>query len=513
VLNEPLIDKSNLPFVMANMAIDDGSPLPIYEQICRTVRTAISNGDLPRGTQLPTTRDLAEVLKVGRNTVVTAYLRLSAEGFVVTNRRRGTRVSEDWTQFSLSTSGIRLEDDGATIGHVREQPIHRAAAAPVTISYRARELLDEHASTERFGRSVSLHSPDPSLYPRNPLSRLLAEEFCRPPGTDFDRGAHRFQSAVAQLLRQMRGVVCEPEQIIPVVGIESAVDLVSRVLLDPGHCVYFEDPGHEFVLQNLTASGAQIIPIPSDGKGADISRVYGPPARLIYVSPSVGFPFGQQMSEDRRLALLDAARGWNSIVFENDSHWELSYAGCRLRALQGRSDQTPVVYFAALSSTLGPHIRIGYLVVPPDLVKAFNEMAQRMACVPDCFVLGALATFIESSEYAVHTRKLRTIYSQRVKALSGAMRSRLSGITVLEPDGGLNLTALLDDDLDEQTICDAANSRGVAAAALSQFYCERRGFKPPQGLVLGLGNLPDRTIDSTVDRLQNILRDGRRAIS
>jgi GntR family transcriptional regulator / MocR family aminotransferase len=483
---------------MADITVDDASPLAIYEQICRFIRQAISNGDLPASTQLPTSRELASALDVGRNTVIAAYERLSAEGYVVMKKRRGTRVAADWKR--APTSPVRqlvpqaAYDEEPMVGN-----LDIPTARPVSISYRAKNLLE-------MKRADSIpHGADPFLYPRNSLSQLLAEEFCRSPGSDVGHGARRFQAAVAMLLRQMRGVSCEPEQIIPVSGLEAALNLVSRVMLDPGHCAYVEDPSFELVRNTLHAAGVHVVPMPSDGKGADIGRASGPPGRLIYVSPSITLPLGCQMSEERREAVLDAARNWSAVVFECDGPWELSYSGSRLRALYGRGGETPVLYYAGFCQTLGPHIKNGYLVVPPELVEPFAEVTQRIGTMPDFFVLGALATFIETSAYAVHMRKLRSIYSQRLNAIVDAIRNLVPGLTVLEPTGGLCLTLLLENGLDEQSVHRAAVARGVPVAPLSQYYNKDSGRTPPAGLVLGLGAVADRAVETIVARLRDVV--------
>lgn len=215
------------------------------------------------------------------------------------------------------------------------------------------------------------------------------------------------------------------------------------------------------------------------------------------------------MRQERHRAVPDAARNWNSVVFECDSLWELSYSSAHSGAMEGRDRSAGVLYYASLNETLGPHIRMGYIVVPPALVDPFAEMSQRMASGPDSFVLAALATFVESSDCAVDTRKMRAVYAQRLKLLVEAIQARVRDVTVVQPCSGLHVTILFNQPLGEQTLCSLACDRGMSLAPLSRFYCEAQRMQPPSGIVLGMGMVADRAIDRTVGRLEDVIREAR----
>jgi GntR family transcriptional regulator/MocR family aminotransferase len=331
---------------------------------------------------------------------------------------------------------------------------------------------------------------------------LLTEEFCRSPGTDAGQAWRRFQAALSVYLRLKRGVCCEPSQIIPVTGIESALDLTSRVMLDPGHCVLVEDPALPVARQAFAAAGARVMALPADAAGVDPARVSAPPPRLIFVSPSVSFPIGRQMAEERRCVLLEFAQKYGSMIFEADSYWELSYQNERLRALQGRDRFGQVIYFGGMNETLGPFIRTSYLVVPPDLVEPFSETAKRVGYGPDAFVLAALARYIEDSQYAVHVRAVRALYGQRMIAIVQALRNHLRKVTVLEPAGGFHVTLLFPERTDEMAFCRQAAAHGFAAAPLSSFHQTRPQAK---GIVLGFGLIPERNIDPIIRRFSELV--------
>ena len=352
------------------------------------------------------------------------------------------------------------------------------------------------------GGPFSLHAPDPSQFPRNQLGRSLTEEFCRSSGSDGSQAVRRFQAALAAYLRVKRGITCEPSQIIPVTGIETALDLTSRVMIDPGHCVLVEDPGLPLARQAFVAADARVHVLPGDASGADPAQVSAPPPKLIFVSPSVNFPMGRQMTQDRRLALLEFAQRSGAMIFENDTSWELSYQNERLRALQGSDRFGQVVYFGSMNETLGPYVRASYLVVPPDLVAPFSETASRVGYGPDAFVLSAVARFIEDSQYAVHVRAIRALYGQRMMAFVQVLRTHLRQATVIKPAGGLHVTLLLPDRLDKSVLCRLAAGHGFAVAPLSSFY---QTNARTSGVVCGFGLLPDRNIDAIVRRFADLI--------
>ena len=488
-------DTCDFPLAIASITIDANLPVPIYEQISRAVRQAIETGELPEGTPLPTGRELARALGVSRNTVVAAYSRLVAENYLVSNTRRGTQVAK-------CPFGSQLLE---RIGDIRAGEHHapRAEPARIQIGFHAQEMLQVPFMRTVSSRPFALHAPDASFLPRNALGRLLTEEFCRS-SVDRQHAWQRFQTAVAAHLRQMRGVHCEPAQVIPTTCLDSALDLTVRLMIDPGHCVLAEDPAIHGMHERFEAAGARIYPLMQDCP--ESTRTSSPPPRMILTTPSLNFPFGRQMQEERRLAILELARRSGAIIFENDRYSELTYSGSRLRAIQGFDRDGHVIYFGSMQETLGPQIRVGFLVVPHHLVDAFTEMAQRVACGPDPFLLSALARFIDESQYAVHARAIRSAYAERLAIASDAGRAHFGEAAILEPGGGFHLVIFLPRELDEHAVCRLAARHDLLVAPLSSFH--RR--PPPQGgIVIGLGMVPDRNVETMIRRLAELVERTR----
>jgi len=482
---------ADFPLAIANIRLDSRSPQPIHEQICHAVRTAVAAQKLPPGTLLPSSRELAQHLGVARNTVAFAYVRLVAEGICVSNTRRGTRIATDFPV----RAGAARESAGDSS---RLRPSLRTA-------FHIRSALELGIDRSAGGAAFALAVSDPALYPRTKLGRRVAAKFLDVPLRSQavqQPEANHFQTSLASYLRSARGVVCEPSQIIAVTGLESALDLTARVLLDPGDTVQVQDPTMDLVQSAFFAARANIVPMPTDSQGADPAGVVGPPARLMFVAPSVSFPFGAQMSEQRRRAILKAAHAQNAIVFENEAYCELRYGGQRLTSIQGLDEDGQVVYYGGFTETLGNSVDVGYLVVPLALRDAFVEMSRRSSGAPSRQLQDAIAEFVDEHEYAFHARNVRGVYADRLEIVRRSCQEALPQFSISEPNGGLFVVLCTDHPFDDVSACNEAAAEGISARPLSRYFVSRR---PENGVVFGFGTLSERAIRPAVQQLAVIL--------
>ena len=481
-------DTSDFALAINNISVESASPLPMYEQITLALRSAVCAGDLPAGSLLPTSRDLARFLGVSRNTVGLAYSRLVAEGYLVSHRGRGTHVAQNGA--ALFAAG-QLRPVTTTLS-VRTSTARKEGIGTID---RASDFL-----AEPVRHAGDVCSPDSSLYPRMSLGRLLAQEFGKPPSS-IASPLMVFQATMASHLRQTRGVRCQPEQIIPLANCQCALELIAHVLIDPGHCVHIEDPIASSIRATFQRAGAWISPLTTENPAGALD---GAPPRLFVVSPSNNIPLGTQMSVDRRLAILSAAKQARAIVLEFDRGYDLIFAGSRGPAMQALGGEDHVIYFGSLYETLGPYIQLAYLVVPPDLVEPFCRTAAQRGYNADAFVLAALAAFIGDTKYTVHLRALRGIYGERAVLLAETCRSRFGVGSMVQPVGGLCAMLRLPADANEPKLCQAARSQGIALAPLAHFYQARSPFP---GVVFGLGSLPERVIGATLGRFAELVQE------
>jgi GntR family transcriptional regulator/MocR family aminotransferase len=394
---------------LAGITLDPSAATPLYRQLYEGLRAAILSGRLKAGARLPATRALASDFGVSRNTVMNAYAQLLAEGYVEGEVGSGTYVSRT------------LPDE---LLHARSHAIqvHQLTQEGRRLSQRGARLASMQVPTPRFPSGVKAFRPGiPALdaFPYELWARLMARRWRRPQrallGYGDPAGYRPLREAIAAYLGEARAVRCRAEQVIVVAGSQQALDLTARMLLDEGEGAWIEDPGYLGARGALVGAGARLAPIPVDGEGLDVAagEVSSPAARLVYVTPSHQYPFGVTMSLPRRLALLKWASQAGAWVIEDDYDSEYRYAGRPLAALQGLDSEGRVIYLGTFSKVLFPALRLGYMVVPPDLVDAF--MAARALSDRHCPVLdqAALADFIGDGHFARHIRRMRALYAER----------------------------------------------------------------------------------------------------
>ena len=489
------------------------NPAPLHRQIYDQVRDLVLAGRVAPGARLPSSRTLAGELGCSRNTVLAAYDQLLSEGYLEGQRGSGTYVSR-----VLPDQLLTAASEGPS---VQRKPID---SAPPRLSRRGQGLagLDRGPRGRRGEvRAFQPGIPDLDAFPFDVWGRLLGRIWRRPELVLRRHGAaggHRpLREAIAHYLRAVRGLRCDWQQVLITSGAQQALDLVTRTLLDPGDRVWIEEPGYPGLRGPLLAAGAEIVPVPVDGSGLSVAagRARASDARMAVVTPSHQYPLGVVMPVSRRLDLLDWARTAGAWIVEDDYDSEYRYGGRPLAALQGldtADDGGRVVYVGTFSKVLFPSLRIGYLVVPPDLVEPVCRARAALDDHPSAVVQPALAAFIEDGYFAAHVRRMRALYAARQQALLDAARLRLDGVLEVQPDeAGLHLVAHLAPDLsarmDDREASNRAARAGVVAPALSSYF-----LSAPRsiGLMLGYAAVREDEIEAGVERLAAALARDRR---
>jgi GntR family transcriptional regulator / MocR family aminotransferase len=484
---------------LPHIQLDDTSMTPLHHQLYAALRSAILAGQIVAGTRLPATRALAHELDVSRNTVLDAYAQLFAEGYVEGKIGSGTYVNtalpDELLQVHTRTTAppkIATNRDPSRRGAL-------LAATPVSIS-----RDDGHPKPFRPGL------PTFETFPFAIWSRLTMRRWRNPPPELMSygdpAGYRPLREAIADYLIAARGVRCNAEQVIVVAGSQQGLDLAARVLLDVGDKVWLEDPGYIGARGALQSAGAEVLPVPVDREGLNVAEAVArcPSARLVYITPSHQYPLGVTMSLPRRLALLEWAHSSGAWVLEDDYDSEYRYTGRPLPALQGLDTENRSVYLGTLSKTLFPSLRLGYLVVPADLVDTFiaaKALADRHAPSVEQAVL---ADFIAEGHFARHVRRTRLLYAERQSALVDAAAGELAGLLEVTPaEAGMHLVGYLPEGVDDQAISRQAAAYTVEAPALSSYAQAplRRG-----GLLLGYAAFSQAEIYTGIRRLAAALR-------
>jgi GntR family transcriptional regulator/MocR family aminotransferase len=318
-------------------------------------------------------------------------------------------------------------------------------------------------------------------------------------------GLEELRQGLAIYLRSSRGVRCEPSQIMIVSGSQQALDISTRVLLDAGAPVWVEEPGYWLVHHVLRATGCKVIPVPVDSEGlrVDVGMKLQRNARAAFVSPSHQYPLGVTMSATRRFELLDWASKAGSWIIEDDYDSEYRYDTMPIASLQGLDTNARVIYTGTFSKVLFPSLRLGYIVIPSDLVERFAAVRQSMDICPSHASQAVLAAFIREGHFRRHIRTMRKVYEERRALLVEHIeRAFGSSCTIMGAEAGMHLTLLLPDMRDDCKIAEKAIQRKLLLSALSLSYA---GRSPRQGLVLGFGNTPLRQIPDAVLLLKQVV--------
>jgi len=467
--------------------------MPLHYQLYDGIRSAILNGQLAAHTRLPASRTLAQELGISRNTVMDAYAQLLSEGYIEGKIGSGTYVTHP-----LPDTVLQL---GSTTGIAHTAP----QRSP---SQRGKLLASTPVSISRdtgYPRPFQPGLPAFDTFPFDIWARLMARYWRHPPSELLSYGEPNgylpLREAIAEYLIVARGVRCTEEQIIIVAGSQQGLDLAARVLLDPGDKVWIEDPGYIGARGALQSAGADLVPVPLDQEGLNITEAIKrcPNARLAYITPSHQYPLGVTMSLSRRLALLEWAHHVGAWILEDDYDSEYRYTGRPLPALQGLDSQNRTVYLGTLSKTLFPSLRLGYMVVPVDLVNAFTAAKALLDRHAPSVEQAVLAAFITEGHFARHIRRTRILYAERQAVLLEAAARELGGFLEIGPaQAGMHLIGYLPEGMDDQAVSRAVAEFGVNAPALSSYALMPQ---PRGGLLLGYTAFTQSDIIRAVYRL------------
>ncbi|MBJ8551960.1 MocR-like pyridoxine biosynthesis transcription factor PdxR [Acinetobacter bereziniae] len=473
-----------------------GGTLP--SRVFNCLRDAILEGVLVPNTRLPASRDLANELNVSRNTVLNAYEKLRAEGYIQAHTGRGTWVSE-----TLPDHYIEVGSTPSSISTVKIEP-------NFTLSDRAVGLL-EHAAASPYQWGAFVPGvPDVTEFPHVEFNRIKSRLSRQPEISNLiysnAGGCIELRQALAEYLKIARSVNCETDQIIITEGIHQAVDLISRALCDLNDEVWIENPGYWGAKNILRINGLSITPIPVDAEGIIPKEQPQITPRLIFVTPSHQYPLGSHLSLSRRRKLLDIAKKYNSWIIEDDYDSEFRFSGQPYPSLQGLEENTPVIYIGTFSKTIYPALRIGYMVVPKQLVHPLRTISAELYRGGHLLTQQALAEFIVEGHYAAHIRRMRLLYAKRHKYLIELIHRYLGEEFLHEynHDAGLHLVLKLPEHANDVEICRLALSRSINVRPLSQYYS---GTHTPiqQGLLLGFACVQEQDMTFTFSILRQCL--------
>lgn len=507
-----------LTFDFAGIALNRRHGLS--RQLYQTLRERILDGRVSGGTRLPASRDLALSLGISRNSVVRAYDQLYAEGFTESRVGDGTYVAllrdKPPAAKKLSTHLSTGLSPGLSTGLSTKPPTMAAESSNNVIHSTAMHTLDQHhLRPPKSGLPKAFRTGVPAfdLFPFDTWGKLHAA-FWRKPGLQHlgygdPAGEWRLRELIAAYLRTSRDLRCAPEQIVITNGAQQAITLCAQLLLEHGDVVAIENPGYRAAGHAFGVAGATLKGMAVDAEGVRSPALDDSGCKLAYVTPSHQYPLGVTMSLARRLELLAWAERNQSWIVEDDYDGEYRYSGAPLAPLAALDRSGRVLYVGTFGKVAFPALRLGYLVLPRNLVEPFSRRRAVDMRHSEVGTQMVMAEFIAAGHFQRHIRRMRRAALSRRDALLADWPQELAGCSpMIKPVAGLHVTVAVDTLEREMELVAKAESVGVEIAPLSEYWLpeSKTPVDDRAGLVLGFAAVPEADIASALARLQSAWR-------
>lgn len=471
----------------------------LNKRLYDVLQAAIQEGAIATGSRLPASRDLAKELGVSRNTVLAAYEQLQSEGYLQTRTGSGTFVSEQLPEVAPENSEPEL---------VSARPFRYASLSRRGI----RILTRSGAGAYQWGAFMP-GVPDVSHMPHDIWRKIQLRLSRRMPVEALSYSSHggclQLQQALADYLRVIRSLNCTHDQILITAGTHQSLDLLAKMLCDPGDGAWIEEAGYWGFRNVLAVNGVELLPTPVDEQGMVLPDIttrdnQTPLPKLICVTPSHQYPLGSVMSLQRRQQLLALAKSSGSWVVEDDYDGEFRFGDTPIPALQGLSADAPVIYLGTFSKSLYPGLRLSYMVVPKPLAARMKMAHSELYRGGNGLVQLTLAEFIRDGHYAAHVRRMRQLYSRRRDALVEVITTRLGpAFLASQSNAGLHLILSLPDSIDDVALAAELEQTGILTRPLSAYYLsgtQRRG------LLLGYACVEEQQMAATFEPVLHCLQ-------
>lgn len=478
------------------MAHPANATMPLHARIQRAIRQLILDGVLGPGKPLPATRGLAKALGVSRDTIEAAYIQLHAEGFIERRVGSGSFVAE----ISAFQPGQRRSRRDSLLRNQAPNLSKRGAA--MFSGGGVRDILAPRPFTHGI--------PETREFPLQ-LWERLERQVLKDYGTKAllhgdPQGAEPLRRAIADYVNLERGARATADRVLVLTSSQQAMSLCATTLLDPGDRIFIEDPAYHGARKAFDAAGLESVPVRVDEHGIVVDEIIADPrgAKAVSLTPSHQFPTGAKLSLDRRMALIEWAARRQAWLLEDDYDSEFHYEGKPTACVQGLDRHDRTIYIGTFTKSLFPSLRIGYVVLPPQLVKpmtvARTLLDGHTAQIPQL----TLARFMEGGHFGAYVRTMRSIYAGRLDALANLVNRHLSAyVEPRIPIGGLQMPCILTGDLSERAAIDAARRVGIDLFGLAALHSPRQTKRA--GFLMGFAAYTPDEIERAVRKMAGAL--------
>lgn len=448
---------------------DSQSDSPLYEQIYQYVKNEIRGKRLGAGSRLPSTRVLAQNLKVSRSTTQMAYDQLVSEGYIEALPYRGYYVS-------------KIDE----LVEVR----HKSAGSFV---------LEKNQEEHRFEVDFSPRGIDLESFPFNTWRKLsrntLVDDNKEMFSAGNPQGELSLRIAVGEYLHSARGVDCSPDQILIGAGSEYLLMLLAQIL-GTVMGIAMENPTYKQAYRVLKGEGYHVVPVGMDRHGMDVERLQASGAMIAYVMPSHQYPTGIVMPVKRRQELLAwAYSGQGRYLIEDDYDSEFRYKGKPIPALQGMDRGGRVIYMGTFSKSIAPAIRVGFMVLPEHLMEVYREKAGFYASTVSRIDQNILYQFITQGHYERHLNRMRAVYKAKHDVLLNGLRKLEDRFVIRGEYAGLHVLLTCRWGGSEERLTEQAAASGVKVYGMSDCFIHPGQNIYPSTVMLGYAKLSEAEIE------------------
>ncbi len=450
---------------------------PLYEQIYSHIKKAIIDGKLSFGTRLPAKKKLSEGLGISQTPVEIAYEQLVAEGFIISKPRSGFFVQADEELIKIPNKNFKTK------------PIHEKFDNEIEFDFHPGRI-----ETDLFPFSTwkKIHK------------QVLSKENSDILNLGCPTGELELRSEIANYLFYSRGVNCSVDQIVIGSGIEQLFPQLISLLGDKA-TYGVENPGYPLIRHVLECFQRKYLPLSIDEQGVVVDEVLKSNANILYLTPAHQFPNASILSANRRVKLLNWAReSKDRYIIEDDYDSEFRYSGVPIPSLQSIAENDKVIYLSTFSKSLCPSLRIGYMVLPLNLMEKYQREFFFYSCTVSRVDQLILASFIKEGGFEKHLNRMRKAYKRKIEVLIEILSPYQKHISISGVNSGLHVLLHLKSKLSEKSIVEKARLTGIRIIGLSS-YNQSISSAKTKGLVIGFGGLSETELRKALNLLIPII--------
>ena len=459
---------------------------PLYIQIYEQLKEEIMNGSMPAGSKLPSTRNLAKTLAVGRNTVENAYLQLTSEGYVESKQGSGFIIQNVTAVNDLNKKSqydLRDEESKVPEEKITNQQVY---------NFQYGHLSGEDFPL-RLWKKVS----------NKAITSLTADDMTR---YSYPKGEYELRNEVKAYLRKSRGVLCDEEQIIICAGFEYALTLLCQLFRGDLNQIALEEPGYFGARQIFCNNGYEVLPISVEQDGLNLTSLEECPAKIVYVTPSHQFPTGAVMPIQKRVRLLEWAQRKECMIIEDDYDSEIRYNSRPIPSINSIAANGNVIYIGTMSKALSPSLRISYLVLPKKLMEKYAQRFEIYQSPVAVIQQRMLTLFMKLGYWESHLRKICNANKRKYDSLIHGITQYMGDQVIIHgKNAGLHILLESKQGLSESDMIEKAKAYGVLVYPVSVFWMNKSNYLDNM-VLLGFGNLSEEEILQGIKEFSKALR-------